>query len=808
MLNLTEYRKGPASLADWLPWAGLVAPGVVLNKDGSFQRTARFRGPDLDSATEAELVSVAARLNNGLKRLGSGWALFIEAERRPAAPYPQSQFPDPLSWLVDQERRAAFDEAGDLFESAYHLTFLFRPPEEARRRLAGLLYESNDAQRVDWRAERDRFIDQTKRLAGLFEQALPEFAWLDDAGTLSFLHGAISTERHPVAPPEVPMHLDVLLADRPLTTGLSPMLGSAHLRVLTVRGFPSSTWPGLLDELNRLAFPYRWTVRFLCLDKPDAERELAKRRRQWFVKRKGVLVLLRETIFQQESPLVDSDAANKAVDADEALQALGSDAVGFGYLTSTVTVWHEDSQVADERLRAAERVIQSRGFVAVPETLNAVEAWLSAIPGHVYANVRQPVVSTLNLAHLMPISAVWAGPERNQHLGGPPLLVTRTEGATPFRLDLHVGDVGHTMVVGPTGAGKSVLLATLVLQFRKYASAQISIFDKGASVRATTLGLGGRFHDLGLEGGLSFQPLREIDDAAERAWASEWVHGLLAREAVELTPEVKDAVWTALSNLASAPPAERTLTGLSLLLQSARLRQALTPYTVAGPFGRLLDADDEQLDLADLQAFEMEDLMRSPALTAAVLGYLFHRLEAQFDGRPALLFLDEAWVFLDDPLFASRIREWLKTLRKKNVAVVFATQSLADVQRSAIAPAVVESCPSRIFLPSPQATEPQLRQIYEGFGLNARQIEIISRATPKRDYYLQSRLGNRLFELDLGPVALAFAGASAPTDHAAMDELAALPPGAPFAEVWLRRRGLAWAADLVAQHAAAEHKET
>jgi type IV secretion system protein VirB4 len=449
-------------------------------------------------------------------------------------------------------------------------------------------------------------------------------------------------------------------------------------------------------------------------------------------------------------------------------------------------------------LRLAERAIQGRGFVTVPETLNAVEAWLSSLPGHVYANVRQPVVSTLNLAHLMPLSAVWAGPQTNDHLGGPPLLITRTEGSTPFRLTTHVGDVGHTLIVGPTGAGKSVLLATLVLQFRKYADAQITVFDKGGSIRATLLGLGGDHHDLGLDGGLTFQPLRGIDDPATRAWAAEWVQGLLLREGVDAAPEVKDAVWSALNSLASAPAGERTLTGLSILMQSNRLRQALQPYTVAGPFGRLLDAEDEALQLSALQAFEMEDLMRSPALAAAVLGYLFHRLDEGFDGRPALLVLDEAWVFLDDPLFAGRIREWLKTLRKKNVAVVFATQSLADIQRSAIAPAIVESCPSRIFLPSPQATEPQLAPIYEGFGLNARQIDIVARAQPKRDYYLQSRLGNRLFELGLGPVALAFTAASSPADHALMDAVVAEPGPEPFAAAWLRRRGLPWAADLIA----------
>ncbi len=796
MLNLAEYRRRSASLADWLPWAGLVAPGVVLNKDGSFQRTARFRGPDLESSTESELVAVTARLNNALRRLGTGWALFVEADRRQAAPYPASTFPDALSWLVDQERRADFDEVGELFESAYHLTLVYLPVPEGRARAGALMLDAPDRPAVDWREQLSAFVEASDRVSALLDGFLPELAWLDDVETLTYLHGTVSTRRHSVAVPEIPAYLDALLADEPLTGGLEPMLGALHLRVLTVRGFPASTWPGLLDDLNRLGFPYRWTTRFLFLDKADGEKELSRLRRQWFAKRKGIVALLRETIFQQESPLVDSDAANKAVDADDALQTLGSDQVAFGYLTATVVVWDEDERFASERLKAVERVIQGRGFTTSPETLNAVEAWLSSIPGHVYANVRQPIVSTLNLAHLMPLSAVWAGPERNEHLDGPPLLITRTEGATPFRLTTHVGDVGHALVVGPTGAGKSVLLATLILQFRKYAGSRIYVFDKGRSVRAAMLGLGGQFHDLGLEGGLTFQPLRGVDDAAARAWAAEWVQALLGHERIEVTPEVKDAVWSALGSLGSAPVEERTLSGLATLLQSNKLRQALQPYTLDGPFGRLLDADHEDLTLGDIQAFEMEDLLHAKSVVLPVLTYLFHRLEAQFDGRPTLLVLDEAWVFLDDPVFASRIREWLKTLRKKNVGVVFATQSLADIQRSTIAPAIVESCPTRIFLPSPQAVEPQLRPIYEGFGLNARQIEMIARATPKRDYYVQSARGNRLFDLGLGPVALAFVAASSPRDHAMIDTALAAWP-ADFATTWLRARGLDWAAELL-----------
>jgi type IV secretion system protein VirB4 len=189
--------------------------------------------------------------------------------------------------------------------------------------------------------------------------------------------------------------------------------------------------------------------------------------------------------------------------------------------------------------------------------------------------------------------------------------------------------------------------------------------------------------------------------------------------------------------------------------------------------------------------------MHQPAVVPPVLTYLFHRLEARFDGRPTLLILDEAWVYLDNPLFAARIREWLKVLRKKNVAVVFATQSLADIADSAIAPAIIESCPQRIFLPNDRAVEPQSRAAYAHFGLNDRQIDLIAQATPKRHYYLQSRRGNRLFDLGLGPVALALCGASDPASQALIDGLLAEEGGKDFLAAFLDAKGLAWAADLL-----------
>ncbi len=802
MFSLREYRNKADRLADFLPWAALVAPGVVLNKDGSFQRSARFRGPDLDSATPAELIATTARLNSALRRLGSGWAIFVEAVRRAAQNYPESDFPDPASALVERERAAQFAEEGAHFESAYYLTLVWMPPAEDAARAESWLYEAKANKGVQARELLELFSDRTDRLLRLIEGFVPEAVWLDDSETLTYLHSCISTRNHRVRVPETPMHLDALLADEPLTGGLEPRLGQAHLRTLTVVGFPSATFPGILDELNSQGFAYRWSTRAIMLDKTDATKLLGKIRRQWFAKRKSVAAILKEVMTNEASALLDSDASNKAADADAALQELGSDLQGMAYVTASVTVWDEDAAMAAEKLRLVEKVIQGRDFTVIVEGMNALEAWLGSLPGHVYANVRQPPISTLNLAHMIPLSAVWAGPEWDAHFRAPPLFYARTEGSTPFRFALHVGDVGHTLIVGPTGAGKSVLLALMALQFRRYDRAQIFAFDFGGSIRAAALACGGDWHDLGTSlagdgaGAVMLQPLARIDEPAERNWAAEWLQAILTGEGVTVDPATKEHLWSALTSLSTAPVAERTLTGLAVLLQSQALKQALAPYCIGGPFGRLLDAEAEQLGEGKFQAFETEGLTGSAA-APAVLSYLFHRIEGRLDGSPTLIIIDEGWLVLDSPAFAAQLREWLKTLRKKNASVVFATQSLADIETSAIAPAIIESCPTRIFLPNERAIEPQILSVYRRFGLNDRQIEIIARAAPKRDYYCQSARGNRLFELGLGEVALAFAAASSKTDQLAISELTETHGSAGFARAWLRHRGLAWAADML-----------
>ncbi len=807
MLRLREFRDRAKGLPDLLNYAALVDEGVVLNKDGSLMAAWEYRGEDLDSAAPLELAAVSARVNKAFLRLGSGWMIHVDAVRIPTNNYPEEgQFPDRTTALIDAERRAQYQAEGAHYETSFVMTITYLPPADVEGKVQNFLLEG-DRKIASGEAALSRAIENFKLglreiedqlSSALHMRRLTSTRYRDQWGNehlrdelLAHLNYCITGLQHPLEVPAVPMYLDAFLGGKDFFGGLTPRIGDKHIRCIAFTGFPGSSFPGILDGLNRIPMSYRWSNRFIFLDDGLAEKQLDKYRKKWFQKRKSLANLVREQSGGQATH-INADADRMAGDAIGALAELSSGVVKFGYYTGVLVLMEDDADRADLAARDVVKLINHSGFTAHVETVNAIEAYIGSLPGHGYANVRRPLMHTLNLADFLPLTSVWAGLANNPSpfysKGSPPLAYAATSGATPFRLNLHVGDVGHTLILGPTGAGKSTLLGFLMASHFRYENAQIFAFDIGNSAFALCHATGGDHYEIaGEHSDLAFYPLADIDNANERTWAADWLETLFALQGVAMSPGFRKDIHRALELLASGP--KRTLTDLAHTLSEPELRSAIAHYTLSGSLGTLLDADRDGLRDNVFQVFEMQNLTALGEKNAVpVLLYLFHRIEKRLHGEPTLLVLDEAWLMLNSPLFRDKIREWLKTMRKNNTAVVFATQSISDVMRSEIRDVIVESCPTKIFLPNLEAKNELASEAYASMGLTSRQIEILSQLASKRQYFYSSPLGRRVFELGLGPVALSFLGASGREDIATIRSLIAESPNAWPAQ-WLAARG-------------------
>lgn len=697
MLKLADYRSKSKGLPDLLPYAALIEPGVILNKGGSFLAGWEIRGQDTASSTEGDLALVSSRFNNAVKLLGSGWMLQMDAIRSSHRAYPPPEkgyFPDPVTRLIDEERREHFS-GNRCFSTITILTVTYKPNFQAAK-MAGkaqagvassgtlekaLVYFRNMLE------ELEDALSAVLHMDRLLEYSMPDADgedWLQ-SDLLSHLQYCVCGELQPVRVPRTSMYLDALLGSEDLVGGIIPRLGNRHLAVLSLDGLPQESYPAMLRDLDALPLEYRFSSRFICLDQYDAAKEINSYRKGW---RQQVYRFL-DQFFNNPNARANRDALLIAKDAETALTEVQGGYVGAGYLTSNIVLMHEDQERLQDWAWDLRRTVQTLGFGCRIESVNALEAWLGTHPGNSYANLRRPMVNTLNLADLLPLSSVWTGSPVNPCPFYPPdsrpLAVLMTDNSTPFWFNIHAGDLGHTLIFGPTGAGKSTLRAFIAAQFHCYENARIFAFGKGMSLFPLCFGAGGDHYTIGNADQLAFAPLQRIDSEEERAWAEEWIASLMELQQFTVMPAHRNAVHTAMLTLAANPPHLRSLTSFYHVVQDKEIKEAIQHYTVQGAMGRLLDADSDSLNLSRFMFFEVEDLMNlGDKNLVPVLTYLFRRIEKALDGSPTILVLDEAWIILGHPTFRAKTREWLKTLRKMNCYVILATQSLSDARNSGI----------------------------------------------------------------------------------------------------------------------------
>jgi type IV secretion system protein VirB4 len=799
-MQITEHRSRARGLADLLLPFALIEDGILLQQDGSLLAAWSFRGPDMHSATHAEMNALAMRFNSIL-RLGSGWMIHSDLIRSKAPGYPEAgAFPHPVTRVIDDERRQQFMDEGAHFESEYFLALTYLPPIESEEKFKGWMFEGQSGARSAVAKQvLDRFRSRVEMFENVFGalfriERLGRYEILDDHGfprvedrLLRYLRRCITGEDHPFALPDIPAYLNDCLAEQDFRGGIEPQVGRKHIRVLALEGFPKASFPGILGELDALPMEYRWSTRAILLDPEEARAVLDKTRKKWKSRIRG----FKDQVLRTQSGAVNLYAHHMAEDAEQAMGVASSGDVQFAEYSTNIVCLDDDLDRLHENTRMVMKKIQNLGFSCRLETINAVEAWRGSLPGDGYRNVRRVLLHTLNLADLLPITSVWAGlrenPSRLMPRNSPPLLFAATTGATPFRVNLHVSDLGHTLMCGPSGAGKSTALGLIAAQWFRYPRAQVFAFDKGYSLFVLTKAAGGEFYDLaGDKTDLAFCPLREIDSDADLTWAVSWLEDLCTLNGLAVTPKHRNAITQAVLQLRLSP--SRTLTELSANVQDLEVREALQFYTLSGPLGQLLDADEDVLSSGRFLTFETENLLQlDDKAVIPVLLYLFRRIEKRLDGAPTLVSLDEAWAYLRNPVFRERLRDWLKTLRRMNGIVLLATQNLSDICNSDISDVILEMCPTKILLPNGEAKNPASKEFYDRVGLNLRELDILQTSIPKQHYYVISPLGRRLISLGIHNVALSFVGVNGREERQQVEDLMdEYPTG--WQSCWLRAR--------------------
>lgn len=791
MFNLQEYRNTAKGLPDLLTYACLIDNGIVLQKDGSFLASWEFTGLDTASATFDELAFMTGHVSNIIKLLGNGFMLHVDAIRSTQKAYPSKEkgyFPDPISQLIDDERRAYFG-SDVCYNTSTFLTLTYKPDFNLSNKNEVRFLEKNLHYFKDVLLEIESNLFSVLQLTrlGEYELNFKEHSFLH-SDLLAHLQQCISGELNPFAVPKIPMYLDALLGSEDLHGGTELKYGNKHISVISIDGLPQESYPAMLSNLLSLPCQYRFSTRYICLDQYQAEKEVENYVKGWNQK----VYRFVDQMINNPNAKINRDALAMRENAEEAKGAIQNGLIGAGYMSTSIILMNKEKEELLEHTREIKRIMQLLGFGCRIESINALEAYLGSLAGNAYSNIRKPMVTSINLADFLPLSTIYTGQASNPSpffpLGSRPLAVVTTE-HSPFWFNLHVGDLGHTLIFGPTGSGKSTLLGFIASQFLAYENAQIYAFDKGMSLFPLCSAVGGLHFEIGVDSSLSFAPLQKIDESHEElVFAENFILDLLELQGVKILPIHRNEVHDAMLKILANPASIRSLTSFAHIVQNREIKEALLPYTLSGTLGYLLDAEEDNLSLSNFVVFEIEELMSMGNRNLIpVLLYIFHRIEKSLNGQPTIIILDEAWHMFADNVFQNKIKEWLKTTRKLNCAVILATQSLSDAKNSSILDTLVESCPTKIFLANPNANQEEQCELYKGMGLNEREISILAQeAKPKRDYYISSPLGKRLVQLALGKKTLSFIGASDKKSIHRIKELQELHEN--WQDVWLAEK--------------------
>lgn len=790
MVNLedlfTKPRRSVASFGETLPWFGMVAPGVVLCHDGSLIAGFEYEGEDIEGVPNSELNQRIEFLQNAMRQLSDRITIWFVQERRNFTEYNYVDYPNAMAGYIDWLWGQSLEEVPNA-RIRHTLYIGFSYPNKTEAFFEEVQAEMDAASNgftalmniTKKRLRENTAIGEVRgRLADMvdeFEQTMADFASIvtsslgfarmygeDLLGDL-YSRANLASPRGPVALPRELAYLNTLLPADDLVrqSDLLQFKGPVHsvyCGVLSTTGLPQTASSVHIDNLMASPCEYIMVQTFKFMDRASTEKIIHKAEEFYRNEVKSVLVRLFEQITKIQSDKVNTGNLVLAEDAQAALVDQTANEMVFGYYNMTFLALGDTPKDAQRSAEIIATRMRTAGFAVTRERQGIFSGFLGTLPGNSKVQLRKYMVSVANVADLAPIRTISSGEPRHElfstTLGRevPAHIRFMTAYGVPFDFSLHAADLGHTIVIGGAGSGKTSLVQLLVAQFQKYYPCNTYIFDKDRSMALSTVLMGGAHIDMANPrgSGVRINPVKRMLKDRETLALTKWVSILIATQGEPLPPEDMERLSAAIQKLAGMSESQWRLSTLYSILSGheKRLARKLSAYVdrsenEEGEFGKgvfadFFDNDDDDFQLGSLVCMETGKMLQTEAVSAPFMDYAFYCIEKSLDGHtPTCIYVEEAWYMLANPAFEEKINDWLRTFRKKKAFVIFATQSPYELQRLKAWAAFVANVPTYIFLRSIKDSVEQTADVFRSlFNVNDAQLALLSSAIPKRDYLL------------------------------------------------------------------------
>jgi type IV secretion system protein VirB4 len=779
---LQDYRETGAFQA-LVSLQSALGDGVFATKSGDLVSLLSLSGPDGDCLDPAERDLTARRFESIARQFDERFRLHHYTLKRtePMIPSERSS-----NMVVEEARqkRLSHLQTNALYSMQSYLAVVYegaRPRGKHQSRLARFLAEPGVAlrERFSSAVRMDALQHELDRGRVVLQGKVASFA----AQVQDFMNVQVLDSQQAYA-----VFRQLLNYVPYKATGISLRSGSyvdfqlcdSHLEchrdflrlddyfvaVLTLKEPPSRTFAHMLRALRELPANCTVATEWQRQDTALMRRLIASKRRHFHNAKASLLNYVGpNSSAAPRDMLIDDSAVALVGNLGACLEEIEVQGRFFGEFSFTIVI--HDRDIA--RLRAAVayafKIFAAQDAQLTEETYNRLNAWLAVLPGNAAYNLRRLYLLNTNYVDLSFPFAPAAGQTHNSHLDREYLAILETTAQTPYYLNLHCHDVAHTLILGATGSGKSFLLNFLITHLQKY-DPLTYIFDLGGGYQRLTRSFHGRHLSLGA-GGLTINPFCLPPTTANLAFLFSFVKVLVESNGYHMTAAEEKDLYDQIETLYSVSADQRRLFTLANIVQRST-REQLQKWVEGGPYGGAFDHAEDTLTFSDFQSYDLEGMDRASPRLEPLLFYVLHRASAALEtgrrtDRLACFVLDEAWRFLRHPVIRAYVIEALKTWRKKNAAIVLATQSSADLVATEMLPVIMESCSTQFFLANPGMDQEEYRR---AFHLNETEAAQIAGLALRREMLLRQPDGSKILRLDVGECEYRFYKGSAPDNDA------------------------------------------